>query len=82
MTLKSTIIVAVATAAGLGVPALAQTEISLWHAMAGANNEVIDKIAVGLQRDPVRLQGHAGLQGHLPRDAERRHRRLPRRPGS
>ena len=45
MTLKSTIIVAVATAAGLSVPALAQTEISLWHAMAGANNEVIDKIA-------------------------------------
>ena len=37
---------------------------------------------LGLQRDPVRLQGHAGLQGHLPRDAERRHRRLPRRPGS
>ena len=45
MTLKSTIIIAVATAAGLGVPALAQTDISLWHAMAGANNEVIDKIA-------------------------------------
>ena len=45
MTLKSTFIVAAATAAGLGMPALAQTEISLWHAMAGANNEVIDKIA-------------------------------------
>ena len=45
MTLKSTIIVAVTAAAGLSVPALAQTEISLWHAMAGANNEVIDKIA-------------------------------------
>ena len=27
------------------MPALAQTEISLWHAMAGANNEVIEKIA-------------------------------------
>ena len=44
MTLKSIFIIA-ATAAGFGIPALAQTEISLWHAMAGANNEVIDKIA-------------------------------------
>lgn len=34
-----------ATFAGLATPALAQTDISLWHAMAGANNEVIDKIA-------------------------------------
>ena len=45
MRLKSTFIVAATAAAGLGMPALAQTEISLWHAMAGANNEVIDKIA-------------------------------------
>ena len=44
MKLKTTFILA-ATVAGLGMPALAQTEISLWHAMAGANNEVIDKIA-------------------------------------
>ena len=45
MTLKPTFIVAATAAAGLGMPALAQTEISLWHAMAGANNEVIEKIA-------------------------------------
>ena len=45
MTLKPTFIVAATVAAGLGMPALAQTEISLWHAMAGANNEVIEKIA-------------------------------------
>lgn len=44
MRLSSTFIAA-AAAAGMGMPALAQTEISLWHAMAGANNEVIDKIA-------------------------------------
>jgi sn-glycerol 3-phosphate transport system substrate-binding protein len=43
MTLKLTYIVATA-AAGLCGPALAQTEVSLWHAMSGANNEVIDKI--------------------------------------
>ena len=44
MTLKPVFAAAVALAAGTAWPALAQTEISLWHAMAGANNEVIDKI--------------------------------------
>ena len=32
----------------------------------------------GIQREPERLQGRPGLQGHLSGDAERRHRRLPR----
>ena len=36
---------AVALAAGTAWPALAQTEVSWWHAMAGANNEVVEKIA-------------------------------------
>ena len=44
--MSSKLIFAIAvTFAGLAMPALAQTNISLWHAMAGANNEVIDKIA-------------------------------------
>jgi sn-glycerol 3-phosphate transport system substrate-binding protein len=44
MILKPSFILAATVVAGLGMPALAQTEISLWHAMAGANNEVIEKI--------------------------------------
>ena len=45
MTPKPTFLAAAALAAGLGTPALAQTEISWWHAMAGANGEVVQKIA-------------------------------------
>lgn len=45
MTVKPIFAIAAALAAEMGPPALAQTEISLWHAMSGANNEVIDKIA-------------------------------------
>lgn len=45
MTAKPAFIAAVAVAAAFGTPALAQTEISWWHAMAGANAEVVQKIA-------------------------------------
>ena len=58
--------------------AFAVTEIQWWHAMTGANNEVVETLVEGIQREPERLQGRAGLQGHLSGDAERRHRRLPR----
>ncbi|HRO12053.1 sn-glycerol-3-phosphate ABC transporter substrate-binding protein UgpB [Amaricoccus sp.] len=45
MTVKPTLIAAAALAAALGTPALAQTEISWWHAMTGANAEVVQKIS-------------------------------------
>jgi sn-glycerol 3-phosphate transport system substrate-binding protein len=34
-----------ALAAGVASGAIAQTEIQWWHAMAGANNEVVDALA-------------------------------------
>ena len=37
--------IAAALATALAAPALAQTEISWWHAMTGANAEVVEKIA-------------------------------------
>jgi sn-glycerol 3-phosphate transport system substrate-binding protein len=42
---RTTFIVTAAVAAGLGMPAMAQTEISWWHAMTGANAEVVQKIS-------------------------------------
>jgi len=44
MSVNRTFIAVTAIAAGLGMPALAQTEISWWHAMAGANAEVVQKL--------------------------------------
>ena len=49
--------------------------------MTGANNEVVEKIAEDFNASQSDYKVDPGLQGHLPRDAERRHRRLPRRPG-
>ena len=71
-----------ALAAGAAGGALAATEIQWWHAMAGANNEVVEALVQGIQREPERLQGHAGLQGHLSGSAAGRHRRFPRRPAA
>jgi hypothetical protein len=62
-------------------PAFAVTEISWWHAMTGANNEVVDNPVEGIQRQPERLQGDARLQGHLSRNTECRHRGVPRQAG-
>ena len=45
MTSRPVFTAAVALAIAAAMPALAQTEISWWHAMAGANNEVVEKIA-------------------------------------
>lgn len=42
---KPSFIAAVALAAATAAPALAQTEISWWHAMTGANAEVVQKIS-------------------------------------
>jgi sn-glycerol 3-phosphate transport system substrate-binding protein len=39
------LIASVLAAGGLALPAFAQTEISWWHAMTGANAEVVQKIA-------------------------------------
>ena len=59
--------------------AMAQTEIQWWHAMTGANNEVVNKLAADFNASQSDYKVVAGLQGHLSRHAERRHRRLPRR---
>jgi sn-glycerol 3-phosphate transport system substrate-binding protein len=45
MTSRPVFTAAVALSVAAAMPALAQTEISWWHAMAGANNEVVEKIA-------------------------------------
>ena len=81
MTRTALFATAAAFALAAALPADAKTQVSWWHAMTGANAEVVKKIVDRLQRQPVGLRGDAGLQGHLPGDAERRHRRLPRRPG-
>jgi sn-glycerol 3-phosphate transport system substrate-binding protein len=45
MTLRSLMASALALAIATAVPAAAQTEIQWWHAMTGANNEVIVKLS-------------------------------------
>jgi sn-glycerol 3-phosphate transport system substrate-binding protein len=56
--------------------AFAVTEISWWHAMTGANNEVVETFP-RIQREPERLQDYACLQGHLSGNVERRYRGVP-----
>jgi sn-glycerol 3-phosphate transport system substrate-binding protein len=43
--LRKTFLAAVAFGLAASTPALAQTEIQWWHAMTGANNEVVNKLA-------------------------------------
>ena len=50
------ILASAALAAVFAAPALAQTEISWWHAMTGANNEVVEKIATDFNASQSRLQ--------------------------
>ena len=76
---KTFIFSTLALALGLAGPARAETEIQWWHAMGGALGEVGQRPRQGLQREPEGIQGRAHLQGQLPRDADRRHRRLPLR---
>ncbi len=46
MTVKSRILMSVAAfVLGGAAPALAQTEIQWWHAMTGANNDVVVRLA-------------------------------------
>ena len=67
-------IAALAVAAG---DASAQTEIQWWHAMTGANNDVIVNLAkFNASRRTTRS---SRPQGRLSGHHERRHRRVPRR---
>ena len=67
------------TALTLAAPASAQTEIQWWHAMTGANNDVVNKLAEDFNASQKDYKVVVDLQGFLPRHAERRYRRLPRR---
>ena len=55
----------------------AKTEISWWHAMTGANGEVVTKIASDFNASQSDYELKPVFKGHLSRNAERRHRRLP-----
>ena len=68
-----------AGAMAAAAPAFAQTEIQWWHAMTGANNDVIVKLANEFNAAQKDYKVVADLQGQLPRHHERRHRRVPRR---
>ncbi len=59
--------------------AQAVTEIQWWHAMTGAQQRPRQRARQEIQRQPERLQGHAGLQGQLSRGDGRGDRRVPRR---
>ena len=48
---KHAVAAAVAVAIGTSMPALAQTELHWWHAMTGANNEVINKLAADFRSE-------------------------------
>ena len=59
-----------AMAGATAVPAQAQTEIQWWHAMTGANNEVVEKLAKEFNASQSDYKVVARLQGHLSGDAE------------
>ena len=70
---------AVTVALALATPAHAVTEIQWWHAMTGANNDVVNKLAADFNASQKDYKVVADLQGLLCRHDERRHRRVPRR---
>ncbi len=56
---------AATVALALATPAYAATEIQWWHAMTGANNDVVDKLAEEFNASAEGLQGRPDLQGQL-----------------
>ncbi len=65
--------------AGARRSAQAQTEIQWWHAMTGANNELVDNLAKEFNATQSDYKVVPVYKGTLPGNDERRHRRLPRR---
>ena len=66
------------TAALAASTAYAATEISWWHAMGGELGTKLEEIVAGYNASQTDYHVTPGLQGHLSRDHDRRHRRLPR----
>ena len=59
--------------------AMAATDIQWWHAMTGANNDVIVKLAEEFNAAQIGLQCRPELQGRLCRHDECRNCGIPRR---
>lgn len=66
MTHRPTFLAFAAAAAAIGAPALAQTEISWWHAMTGANAEVVQKIADDFNASQSDVKVTAVFKGTYP----------------
>src|SRR6476661_3469798 len=65
--MKHHLTAAVSLAACLvAVPALAQTEIQWWHAMTGANNDVVNKLAADFNASQKDYKVIATYKGSYP----------------
>ena len=60
-------------------PAMAQTEITWWHAMGGELGQKLEEIAAGFNASQSDYKVVPVFKGTYRRDDDRRHRRLPRR---
>jgi sn-glycerol 3-phosphate transport system substrate-binding protein len=60
------ILFAATALAGLATPALAQTEIHWWHAMTGANNDVVNKLAAEFNASQNEYKVVATYKGSYP----------------
>ena len=70
---------AVTVALALATPAHAVTEIQWWHAMTGANNDVVVKLANDFNASQNDYKVVPTYKGSYRRHHECRHRRVPRR---
>ncbi len=76
---NKTFLAALALGLATSTSAFAQTEIQWWHAMTGANNDVVNKLADEFNASQKDYKVVTSYKGQYADTHECRHRRLPRR---